>query len=82
MGIHGGRPVWVPKVYNGRNRTFFFFAFEKYGENIQSPSDDEASVPTMLQRQGDFSKTFNSKGQLINIYDPTTGQFVGSNWTR
>ena len=81
-GFTVGGPVWVPKVYKGKDRTFFFFAYEKYGENIQFPSDNEASVPTGLQRTGDFSKTFNSKGQLITIYDPTTGQFVNNVWTR
>jgi hypothetical protein len=81
-GFTIGGPVWLPKLYNGRDRTFFFFAYENYHENIQFPSDDEASVPTLLQRTGDFSKTYNSKGQLVTIYDPMTGGFVNNVWTR
>ena len=53
-----------------RNRTFFFFAYEGLREGI--PTVITTSVPTSLQRAGDFSQTFSSGGQLVAIFDPTT----------
>jgi hypothetical protein len=49
-----GGPIIIPKLYNGRNRTFFFFSYEGAREgNGQGPS---LSVPTQKMRQGDFSE--------------------------
>ncbi len=33
-GFTVGGPVWIPKVYNGKNRTFFFFSFEEFYQNL------------------------------------------------
>ena len=79
-GVTLGGPVIVPKHYNGKDKTFFFFAWEGYRQNINLST--VISVPTQAQRNGDFSQTFNSKGQLITIYDPSTGHFVGNQWVR
>jgi hypothetical protein len=79
-GFTFGGPVYLPKVYNGKDRTFFFSAWEAYMQ-IQ-PFASVASVPTMAQRSGDFSQTFNSSGKLITIYDPSTGQLVNNQWVR
>jgi hypothetical protein len=73
-GFTFGGPVRLPKVYNGKDRTFFFFALEQYHEDQEYPSEKVASVPTQLQRSGDFSKTFDNSGRLITIYDPLTGR--------
>jgi len=63
-------PVFLPKLYNGRNKTFFFFNWDETNDNgVQTPS---ARVPTALQKSGDFSQTFTSTGALIGIYDPLT----------
>ena len=72
--------MYIPKVYQGKNRTFFFTAWEAYMQ-IQSFAS-VSSVPTMAQRGGDFSQTYNRAGKLITIYDPSTGQLVGGNWVR
>ena len=66
----------LPKVYNGHDRTFFFFDYE--GTQLRQGGNTASIVPTVLQRGGDFSQTFNTKGQLITIYDPTT-TVLGSN---
>ncbi len=79
-GYSVGGPVRIPHVYNGKDKTFFFNSWEGYGQNINLVSG--TSVPTALQRAGDFSQTFNSSGALITIYDPATGRNVGSTWTR
>ena len=65
-----GGPVYVPKVYNGKNRTFFFFGYEQW--RFRNSELRFASVPTALQRGGDFTNTRDAQGNLIPIYDPAT----------
>ncbi|HEY2012152.1 MAG TPA: TonB-dependent receptor, partial [Bryobacteraceae bacterium] len=80
---YGGQlagPVYIPKVYNGRNKTFFLFTYERYRENTPRPYT--LSVPTPEFATGDFSKLVNGVGQPITIFDPTTGQNVNGTWTR
>jgi hypothetical protein len=81
-GFTIGGPVRIPKIYNGRDRTFFFFAWEKYNQNQVFPQNDVSSVPTLAQRGGDFSQTFNAAGRVITIYDPTTGRLENGQWVR
>jgi hypothetical protein len=80
-GLTVGGPVWIPKVYNGKNRTFFFFGYEEYLDQTVANSA-LSSVPTAAQRNGDFSQTFSSSGQLMPIYDPQSGQSVNGQWVR
>jgi hypothetical protein len=81
-GFSFGAPVRIPKVYNGTDRTFFFVAWEHYYQNILFPQNDISSVPTVAQKNGDFSQTFDARGQLISIYDPLSGRLVNGNWVR
>ena len=71
-----GGPVTLPKLYRGRDRTFFFFNYE--GTQLRQGGNTAEIVPTALQRAGDFSQTVNTKGQPFVIYDPTT-TLLGSN---
>ncbi|MBV9083119.1 MAG: TonB-dependent receptor [Acidobacteriaceae bacterium] len=75
-----GGPLDIPKLYNGRDKTFFFFAYE--GLRQGTASTTTLTVPTALQRIGDSSHTFNAAGQLVTIYDPTTTVTTGSVSTR
>ena len=68
FGASLGGPVFLPRLYNGHNRTFFFFVYD--GERAQSATTGQFSVPTPLQRSGDFSQTYNANGQLEAIYNP------------
>ncbi len=68
FGASAGGPVILPKIYNGRNRTFFFFAWEALRQMQGSTS--ATGVPTLAMRQGDFSQTIDSSGRLNVIYDP------------
>jgi hypothetical protein len=63
-------PVWIPRVYNGHNRTFFFFGYEQW--HYRTSTLQFTTVPTALQRTGDFSQTYNAQGQVIPLYDPGT----------
>ncbi|MBS1828777.1 MAG: TonB-dependent receptor [Acidobacteria bacterium] len=63
-------PVYLPKVYDGRNKTFFFFNWEQVNDHgVQTPT---ANVPTALQKTGDFSQTFTATNALIRVFDPLT----------
>ncbi len=80
-GFTAGGPVWIPRVYKGKDKTFFFVAFEKY-HDATIPRSQVSSVPTVAQRSGDFSQTFTAAGQLMPIYDPLTGHTVNGSWVR
>ncbi len=79
-GIQLDGPVYIPKLYNGRNKTFFMFNYERYREGTPQPLI--LSVPEPEMRLGDFSKLADSRGRAITIYDPTTGHQEGSQWVR
>jgi hypothetical protein len=72
--------VWIPKLYDGRNRTFFFTSVEY--TSTTSPTAYSAEVPTAAQRQGDFSQTLNSLGGPLTIYNPYGTLVSGTNVTR
>ena len=63
-----GGPVVIPKIYNGRNKTFFFYDFE--GARQSNADTRLSSLPTLKERQGDFSDTRAANGSLIAIYNP------------
>src|SRR5258708_5809010 len=63
-----GGPVVLPKLYNGRNKTFFFYDFD--GSRTSSATTRNVNVPTLNERTGDFTDTRASNGRLITIYNP------------
>jgi hypothetical protein len=65
-----GGPVWFPKLYNGHDRTFFFFGYEQW--HYKGTAVQFATVPTVAERNGDFSGLVDANGALIKIYDPAT----------
>ncbi|MGO8720588.1 MAG: hypothetical protein ACLQMO_15445 [Acidobacteriaceae bacterium] len=65
-------PVIFPKLYNGRNRTFFLFTLDNYHENEYQ--NGFGTVPTAAEKTGDFSNYVDSNGNQIPIFDPSTGQ--------
>jgi len=85
-GAFGG-PVQIPHLYNGKDRTFFFFSWEQYRQQQGGVNTD--TVPTAKQRAGDFSETLNTANVLGTnpcdstpiyqgeIFDPATTQTVG-----
>jgi hypothetical protein len=73
FGATFGGPVIVPKVYNGKNKTFFFLAYEGFRNRI-GQNGSIISVPTPEMYQGDFSKLVGSSGAMIAVYDPSTTQ--------
>ncbi len=77
FGFSVGGPVWIPKVFDGRNKLFFFANYEGYRD--VTPVSTLLTVPTLAERSGDFSDLRNANGNLITIYDPTTTTLVGGN---
>ncbi|HUS08423.1 MAG TPA: carboxypeptidase regulatory-like domain-containing protein, partial [Bryobacteraceae bacterium] len=60
-----GGPVYIPKVYDGRNKTFFFFVYSGFRYRLGAPNSLQSLIP-LDYRQGDFSRFGNV------IYDPAT----------
>jgi hypothetical protein len=90
-GTFGG-PVWIPKLYNGHDKTFFFFSWEQYRQNQGTSST--TTVPTANERRGDFSSLVNLNKPLGTnpcdlstiytgqIFDPSTTRTVGGQQCR
>jgi len=74
-----GGPVFIPKIYNGRNKTFWMFGYQ--GHNRSRPVAGFDSVPTSAQRRGDFGALL-SLGSQYQIYDPMTTVQQGSRYAR
>ncbi|HWB97970.1 MAG TPA: TonB-dependent receptor, partial [Bryobacteraceae bacterium] len=75
-----GGPVLLPKIYNGKNKTFFFFAYEGY--QLRQANTRSIAVPTAAMRNGDFSGLVDSQGRRYTLYDPMTTLGAADNWTR
>lgn len=69
-------PVFIPKFLDGRNKLFFVVSFE--GLRERNPQTQIYTVPTELERQGDFSQLRNAQGSAISIYDPLTTRSNGA----
>ena len=68
-------PVFIPKVYNGKDRTFFTFAYEGFRFR-QGALNQSWTYPINDFRQGDFSKLVDDTGKQIPIYDPLTTKLL------
>jgi hypothetical protein len=92
-GASAGGPLSIPKLYNGKNRTFFYVAWEGY--RFASKSETGALAPTTAMDAGDFSALCqtgftnglcndrDSKENIIHqIYDPTSTTLVDGAYTR
>jgi hypothetical protein len=92
-GLTFGGPVWIPKLYNGKDKTHFFFAWEQYRQTQGALTT--STVPTAAERQGNFSDLLGAPlmsggSPVINpcdgsqmfagqIFDPTTTKTVTVN---
>jgi hypothetical protein len=70
FGVSVGGPVVIPKLYNGHNRTFFFFAWES--SRSVTYTTQQYTMPTEAMRNGDFRGLVDSQGRQITLYDPFT----------
>jgi Carboxypeptidase regulatory-like domain len=74
-----GGPLIVPgtRFNKSRQKLFFFYSYDKLFNNTTSFAT--YTMPTALERQGDFSKTVTTTGALIPVYDPTTQTVFAGN---
>jgi len=72
FGASVGGPISIPKLYDGRNKSFFFFAYERF--SLRQAANELVTVPTVAMRNGDFSGLINSAGILQTLYDPNSTQ--------
>lgn len=67
-----GGPVMIPHVYDPASKSLFFFWNQEFWPT-HSTSSGSITVPTQLERQGDFSQSYNPGGKLYTITDPFNG---------
>src|ERR1039457_3659755 len=77
--ITAGGPVWIPKVFNGRNKLFWFFAYE--GLPDSQPNSTPLTVPTDDEKKGDFSALLKL-GTKYQLYNPFSGTLTGTTVNR
>jgi outer membrane receptor protein involved in Fe transport len=70
FGGAAGAPVWIPKLYNGKDRTFFFYNYEAW--RFIRTTNPITSTPIEAWRRGDFSTFADASGRVIPIFDPST----------
>jgi hypothetical protein len=76
-GASLGGPVSIPKLYSGKNRSFFYAAWEGY--RFRSASTTGVLVPTDAERNGDFSAiSAPIYDPATTTYDPATGSYSRS----
>ena len=68
-GATFGGPIRIPHVYDGKNKSFFFFSWEQYRQNLGAVIT--STVPTLAERSGDFSAIVNTN-QVLAANNPCT----------
>ncbi len=88
-GANAGGPVILPKIFNGKDKVFWFFAYEGLTDSdpINAPAEGgptSVTVPTAAERTGDFSAllALNTSNTSYQIYDPLSGVTQGSRTAR
>jgi hypothetical protein len=94
-GVNGGGPLYLPKIFNGKNKVFWYFGWEGMRDSDPATSPLETgspenftSVPTAAERTGDFSSLLTTSQRNpadknnYTIYDPTTGVVSGNSVAR
>lgn len=74
-----GGPLRVPGIFNGKDRLFFFLAYEGFKDS--SPGVATTAVPTAAERNGDFSALL-AAGPGFQLYDPTSAVLANGKITR
>lgn len=70
FGASIGGPILIPKIYDGKDKSFFFFAYERFSN--RQFTNQRVNVPTLAMRNGDFSGLVNGNGVYQQLYDGNT----------
>ncbi len=81
-GFSFGGPVWIPKVYKGKNKFFFYIEYNKITNIQANPNTPIFTMPTVPERSGDFSALLAVNPVAETVYDPRTGVLVNGHVTR
>ena len=76
-GFQVGGPIYIPKVYDGRNKTFLFFSQGLYYARLGGAGGLQ-TIPRADFKSGNFSNFLDATGAVIPIFDPATTQPDGS----
>ena len=76
-GFAVGGPVYIPKIFNGRNKAFFFTDYE--ATRIRVSNTVTSTLPTPLMRKGDFSELLTLRRPAVTLLDPTTNNPFSGN---
>ena len=79
-GLTVDGPVRIPGLYNGTDKTFFMYNWEQIRSEVPFPQ--VYTVPSALERAGDFSQTRTADGRPITIYDPLTTRLENGQYVR
>ena len=75
FGFTLGGPIQIPKIYNGKNRTFFFFNYEGFQQ--RRAATQVVTIPNAAWKAGDLSRNLDGQTPLPQIYDPYTERQTG-----
>jgi hypothetical protein len=76
FGFTLGGPIQIPKLYNGKNKTFFFFNYEGFQQ--RRAVTQVITIPNAAWKAGDLSRNLNGTDPLPAIYDPFTERRIGT----
>jgi hypothetical protein len=76
FGASIGGHVYIPKIYNGKNKTYFFYSYEGY-RYPQTVDPGQLTLPLPAMINGDFSSWKLASGALIPLYDPQSTRSDG-----
>lgn len=81
FGATLGGPIWIPKLYNGKNKTFFFFSYEGFRNRVGASVTPSSVAPPEFY-DGDLHNWVDANGKRYQIYDPATQRLSGSTYVR
>jgi Carboxypeptidase regulatory-like domain len=82
FGVTAGGPVYLPKLYNGKNKTFFFASYEGFRNRVGAGNGSLSSVPPPEFYTGDLHNWVNASGVMYPVYDPGSQQLVNGSYVR
>ncbi|MFN7933968.1 MAG: TonB-dependent receptor [Bryobacteraceae bacterium] len=83
FGMTVSGPVVIPKVYNGKNRSFYFVSYEGFRNRVGA-NNTNLTVPTPEMYKGDFQYWVDTNNRLVPVYDPasTRANAAGNGFVR
>ena len=72
VGFTIGGPAYIPKILKAKDKLFFFWS-EEFQRQLRPQGAHNVTVPTALERKGDFSQSVDNNGNPFTIKDPNTG---------